>query len=64
MHRAKLGNVGPDGGRGQRRGFEDALGVQGLPDLEHGPCRPDGVPGGVQPFVRCGGGFVSVPVRY
>ena len=58
---AKLSNIGLDGGLGQCRGFQDALGVQGLPDLEHSPRRPNGVAGGVQPFVCCGGSFVSVP---
>jgi len=53
-----------DGGLGQRRGFQDALRVQGLPDLEHGPRRADGVAGGVQPFVGCSGSFVPVLVRY
>lgn len=60
---AKLSDIGLDGGLGQRRGFQDALGVQGLPDLEHGPRRPDGVAGGAQPFVCRGGSFVSVPAK-
>jgi len=60
----EFSNVRLDGGLGQRRGFQDALRVQGLPDLEHGPRRPDGVPGGVQPFVGCSGSFVPVLVRY
>ena len=53
-----------DGGLGQRRGFQDALRVQGLPDLEHGPRRADGVAGGVQPFVGCSGSFVPVPAQH
>uniref|UniRef100_A0A0A8ZV76 Uncharacterized protein n=1 Tax=Arundo donax TaxID=35708 RepID=A0A0A8ZV76_ARUDO len=61
---AKLSNIRLDGGLGERRGFQNALGIQGLPDLEHGPRRPDGVPGGVQPFIGGGGSFVSVLMRY
>jgi len=60
----EFSNVRLDGGLGQRRGFQDALRVQGLPDLEHGPRRPDGVPGGVQPFVGCSGSFVPVPAQH
>jgi len=62
--RTEFRDVRLDGGLGQRRGFQDALRVQGLPDLEHGPRRPDGVPGGVQPFVGCSGSFVPVPAQH
>jgi hypothetical protein len=55
--------ISVDGALGERRGFQNALGIQLLPDLEQGPRRADRVPRRVHAFISRSSSLLPVPAQ-